>query len=345
MPDLCWDGNAMIELLSSKGKAKLVCMESDTLRVKLCNFGAAIFSVEIRNPDGSWEDIALTRDTVGEFIENRNFYGATVGRVVNRIKDGHANINGKVYQLSKNEGNNSAHGAEACFAWRFWDTDVQEDRVTFHLLSRDGEAGYPGNLRVEAEYRFDTDGSLLLTHRGISDQDTLLNMTNHTYWCLGGLDKNIYDQTLMINGCSYLEVDSQLIPTGRILPVENTPFDFIEPHTIGERIFDELPAMQQSRGYDVSFVRNGEGMGLAARLTAGNRILEVETTLPDIHIYTGNFLNGDPGKGGRRYQPHDAICLEGELFPDAINHPNFGRIILEAGKQYEERIRFRIFNR
>ena len=334
----------MIRILSSDGEAKLVCMESDLLRVKLCSFGAAIFSVEIKNSDGSWEDIALTCDTVCDFMENRNFYGATVGRVVNRIKEGRATINGKTYQLTINEGKNSSHGGEYSYAWRLWDTEVLEDCVRFRLLSRDGEAGYPGNLRVEVEYRFDTDGSLLITHRGVSDQDTILNMTNHTYWCLGGMEQKIYDQTLYINGSSYLELDSELIPTGRILPVENTPFDFTTPRKIGERIFDEFPAIRDNRGYDVSFVRNGEGMGLAARLTAGARVLEVETTLPDIHIYTANFLNGDPGKGGRQYHAHDAICLEGELFPDAINHPNFGRIILEAGEQYCEQIRFRIRN-
>lgn len=334
----------MIKLGESHGEAKLVVMENDLLKVQLTNFGAAIFSLQIKEPDGSLDDIALTCDTLEQFMENRNFYGATVGRVVNRIKDGHVCISGKTYQLTRNDGNNSAHGAEACFAWRCWDTEVREDCVIFRLLSKDGEAGYPGNLQVEVEYRFDEDGALLITHRGICDQDTIMNMTNHTYWCLGGMDEKIYDQELYINGNYYLEADEELIPTGQIFRVKDTPFDFTTPHTIGERIYDKHPSLIHNRGYDISFVRNGREMGLAARLRAPSkgRVLEVETTLPDIHIYTGNFLNNDPGKNGRKYTPHDAICLEGCRFPDAVNKPHFGRIILRAGEAYLEQIRFRI---
>jgi len=334
----------MIQLLQTNGQAQLVAMENDLLRVQLTNFGAAIFSAQIKEADGKLDDIALTCDSLEEFLENRNFYGATVGRVVNRIKNGHAVIGGKTYQLTLNDGNNSAHGAEACFALRFWETEICEDRVIFHLLSKDGEAGYPGNLQVAVEYRFDEDGALLITHRATCDQETILNMTNHTYWCLGGLDEKIYEQELLINGRYYLEVADDLIPTGQILSVKDTPFDFTAPRKIGERIFDEFHAIQHNRGYDVSFVRDGREMGLAARLTVPSkgRTLEVETDLPDIHIYTGNFLDNHPGKGGRKYTPHDAICLEGELFPDAVNHPHFGKIFLKPGEEYCQHIKFRV---
>lgn len=334
----------MIQLLPNCGKAQLVVMEDNLLKVQLTNFGAAMFSVQIKEKNGELEDIALTCDSLSGFIQNRNFYGATVGRVVNRIKQGRAEISGISYQLECNEGKNSAHGGSAGFAWRFWDTEVQEDCVVFRLLSKDGESGYPGNLQVEVEYRLEEDGTILITHRATSDSDTILNMTNHTYWCLGGLGEKIYDQKLLINGRFYLEVDEELLPTGQILSVEDTPFDFMNTHAIGERIFDKAPMLQQSRGYDVSFVRNGRGMGLAARLEVPKkgRSLEVETTLPDIHIYTGNFLNNDPGKDGRSYNQHDAICLEGERFPDAVNQPHFGQIFLKSGEKYEEKIRFRI---
>jgi len=332
----------MIRLLESKGQAQLIVMENELLRVQLTNFGAAIFSVQIKEAGGKLDDIALTCDSLEEFLENRNFYGATVGRVVNRIKNGHAVIGGKTYQLTLNDGNNSAHGGEASYAWRFWDTEICEDCVIFRIFSKDGEAGYPGNLQVEVEYRFDEDGAILITHRGISDQDTIMNMTNHTYWCLGGMDEKIYDQELFINGRYYLEADDELIPTGQILSVKDTPFDFTTPHAIKDHIFDQHPAIQRNRGYDISYVRDGRERGLAARLraTSKGRILEVETTLPDIHIYTGNFLNHDPGKGGRSYTPHDAICLEGERFPDAVNQPHFGHIFLRAGEEYLEQIRF-----
>lgn len=334
----------MIRLLPKSGKAQLAVMESDLLRIQLTNFGAAIFSVQLKKENGELEDLVLTCDSLESFLENRNFYGATVGRVVNRIRGGHAEICGTAYQLECNEGRNSAHGGTAGFAWRFWDTEVGENCVVFRLHSTDGESGYPGNLQVEAEYRLEDEGTLLITHHAISDRDTILNMTNHTYWCLGGLDEKIYNQELFVNGRFYLEVDGELLPTGQILSVEGTPFDFTTPHPIGERIFADHPMLRQSRGYDVSFVRSSREMGLAARLTVPSkgRVLEVETTLPDIHIYTGNFLDNAPGKDGRTYTPHDAICLEGERFPDAVNQPHFGRIFLKAGEEYLEKIRFRI---
>ena len=334
----------VIRLLPDSGKARRVLLESERLRLCLTNFGAAIFSLEIKESGGRWEDIVLTCDSLESFVENRNYYGATVGRVVNRIRGGLAVINGVPFQLTKNDGENSAHGGDACFAWRYWDMDIQADRVLFHLLSRDGEAGYPGSVDVEVEYRFDEEGAILITHRGTCDRDTIMNLTNHTYWCLDGLGEKVYKQELFVNGKFYLETDEQLLPTGQILSVKGTPFDFTAPRPIGERILGNDPALRRSRGYDVSFVRSGRDMGLAARLTApgSGRTLEVETTLPDIHIYTGNFLNGEPGKGGRRYMPHDAVCLEGGRFPDAVNQPHFGRIFLRRHEPYFEQIRFRI---
>ena len=274
-------------------------------------------------------------------MENRNFYGATVGRVVNRIKKGHAVIGAEAYQLTLNDGNNSAHGGEQTYAWRLWDAEQQGNTVIFRLMSADGEAGYPGNVQVEVEYRLEED-ALLTIHRAVTDRETIFNMTNHTYWALGGLGEKIYDQELMVVGEFYLEVDEELIPTGQILSVKDTPFDFTVSKRIGADIHDPAPMIQNNRGYDVSFVRRERGMGLAARLYAPekHRILEVETTLPDLHIYTGNFLNGDLGKDGIRYTPHDAICLEAERFPDAVNHAHFGEIFLKPSEKYEEMIRF-----
>ena len=323
-------------------KPQIFCLENDNLRVCLTNFGAAIFSFQVKQA-GKLDDIALTCDSLEAFMENRNFYGATVGRVVNRIKNGRAVIGGTEYQLTRNDGNNSAHGGEATYAWRIWDAEQSENTVIFRLLSKDGEAGYPGNVEVEVAYRLESD-ALLVIHRANTDRETIFNMTNHTYWCLGGLGEKIYDQELMINGNFYLEVDEELIPTGQILSVKGTAFDFTAAKPIGEDIHDSAPMIQNNRGYDVSFVRAERGMGVAARLYAPSkhRVLEVETTLPDLHIYTGNFLNGDVGKDGICYTPHDAICLEAERFPDAVNHAHFGEIFLRPSETYEELIRFRV---
>lgn len=325
------------------GGARLFELESALLRVRLTSFGAAVFSVEVKGPGGAWEDVALTCETLEDFVKNRNYYGATVGRTANRIRGGWAVISGRVFQLERNENGNSAHGGSASFAWRCWEAEASKDRVRFHLRSRDGEAGYPGNLDVDVEYRLAGEGELRIIHRGRCDRDTILNMTNHTYWCLGGPGEKIYGHELYVNGRYYLETDGEMLPTGQILSVAGTPFDFTEPHAIGRDIGQAHPVLLRDRGYDVSYVRDGRGLGLAARLIAPakGRTLEVETTLPDIHVYTGNFLNGEPGKGWN-YQAHDAVCLEAQRFPDAVNHPHFGPILLQAGEEYLEEIRYRI---
>lgn len=322
--------------------AQLWTLENDYLRVCLTNFGAAVYSFQVKD-GGEWEDIALTCDSMESFVKDRNFYGATVGRVANRIKNARATIGGEEYQLTRNDGNNSSHGGEAAYSWRLWDGEQQGNSVFFRLLSRDGEAGFPGTVQVEVEYRLEGD-TLFVAHRAVSDRETIFNMTNHTYWCLEGFGKKIYNQELMINGKFYLEVDDELIPTGQILSVKNTPFDFTSPKRIGDGIHDPLPMLQRCRGYDISFVRSQRGLGLAARLTAPNkrRVLEVETTLPDLHIYTANFLNNAPGKCGITYTAHDAICLEAERFPDAVNNAHFGDIFLKPGEKYEELINFRV---
>lgn len=337
-------GRDMARERSSGGGPQLFSLERGPLRVRLTNFGAAVFSVELRDASGNWEDVALTCDSLESFVKNRNYYGATVGRTANRIRGGRAVIGGRAVQLEQNENGNSAHGGSAGFAWRCWEAEAGTDRVLFRLLSRDGEAGYPGNLEVEAEYRLDGAGALCITHRGLCDQDTILNLTNHTYWCLGGLGEKIYEQELFVNGRFYLETDEALLPTGQILSVAGTPFDFTVPRKIGRDILADHPALRRDRGYDVSYVREDRGMGLGARLSVPGkgRTLEMETTLPDVHIYTGNFLNQDPGKG-RLYTPHDAICLEAQRFPDAVNYPHFGPIFLRAGERYHEEIRYRFF--
>lgn len=330
----------MIQLLSESGQAQLICMENNRLRVLLTNFGAAIFSVEIKTADGGLEDIALTCDSLKEFMENRNFYGATVGRVANRIRGGAFSLHGRSYQLTKNDGKNSAHGGELNFSRRFWHTELGRDGVIFTLHSADGDEGYPGNLLTSVRYGFDAEGRIEIAYSAMSDQDTLVGFTNHTYWCLGGLDEKIYPQKLKIYGGFYLETDEELIPTGQILSVKGTPFDFTEPTAVGAHIQDELPTLRRNGGYDVSFVRESRGSGIAAVLedTVTGRHLEISTTMPTIHLYTGNFLRNEPGKGGRRYQAHDALCLEAGRFPDAIHHAHFGPTVLGNNQKFFEKI-------
>lgn len=332
----------MIQLVASEGNAQLILMENDQLRLYLTNFGASIYAVEEKQADGTTVDLALTCDSLEAFTKNPCFFGATVGRVANRIGKGAFTLNGEKHRLTLNDGNNSAHGGNASFARRFWDTEFLEDGVVFTLSSPDGEEGYPGNLNTSVTYRFDEQGRIEITHTAISDKDTILGYTNHTYWCIGGMGKNIYEQQLQIFGDHYVETDAELIPTGQILSVAGTPYDFTKPTALGDHIHDDFPAVQRNRGYDVSFVRQDREGTAAAVLTdpVSGRRLEVTTTMPIIHIYTGNFLQDEPGKGGLLYQPHDAICLEAGRYPDAINHAHFGPAVLRAYEPYSEKIWF-----
>lgn len=319
-------------------KPQVITLQNEYLRVGLTNYGAAIYFFQMKEGDG-WADIALTRDTLEEFMENRDYYGATVGRVANRIKNGRAVIAGREYQLHCNEGANCLHSGETTFAWQLWDVEEKENGVIFRLQSPDGEGGFPGNVRVEAEYRLEGD-RLWMYHRAETDQETIFGMTNHTYWCLSGLGEKIYDQQLQLNANFFIETDEELIPTGQILAVKGTAFDFNAPQRLGDVLGDEHPMIKGNQGYDVSFVRNQREYGLAARLVCPNtrRVLEVESSSPDMHLYTGNFLKNAPGKGDIRYTIHTALCLEPGRFPDTVNQPHFGEIFLKPGQPYEETI-------
>ncbi len=334
----------MVKLLCKENGASLYEMQDGDIRLRVTDYGASVFSVDIKNSADEYEPIVLTCESLAQFMKNGAFFGATVGRTANRIKEGSFTLGGKKYSLTKNEGRNSAHGGKLGFAERMWSAETAEDgSVEFTLLSADGEEGYPGNLRAQVNYSL-KNGCIRICHRAVSDADTIVSFTNHTYWCLGGLDKKVYDEQLFVNASEYLETDAELIPTGQVLSVKKTPFDFTCPHTLGERINSGHPSIQLNRGYDVSFVRRDREPGLAARLfdPEKERTLEVYTSYPDIHLYTGNFLNGVPGVGGRSFHRHDALCLEGSMFPDAINHPCFSRIVLKKGEEYNEFIEFRI---
>lgn len=333
----------MTKLLETDHNICIYELVDGDIRLLLTNFGAAIYSVEVKDQAGDYQLVTLTADSIPEFLDNGAFFGATVGRTVNRIGKGKFTLNGKEYQLTLNDGENSAHGGEASYATRAWESEILENgAVAFHLESADGEAGYPGNLSVTVTYTLQN-GAIRIDHEAVSDADTIVNFTNHAYWCLSGHGEKIYDQELFINGSEYLETADDLIPTGQILTVKGTPFDFTEAHRIGDHIHDDFHALNVNRGYDVSFVRKDRDPGLAARLKdpKSGRVLEVYSSYPDIHIYTGNFLDGTKGAKGILYNKHDAICLESSLFPDAVNHPAFGRIVLKKGEQYREFIEFR----
>ena len=334
----------MVKLFESKDGAEVYELENGYIRLRVTNYGAAIFSVEIKNENGEYELITLTCDSVEDFMKNKVFLGATVGRTANRVKGACFTLNGKQYDLEKNEGNNNLHGGFSGYGYKLWDSEVTGgDSVAFHLKSPDGEGGYPGNLEVTVKYSL-KDNVIRTEHKAKSDADTIASFTNHVYWCISGHGEKIYDQQLFVNAEQYIEVDEELIPTGQILNVKGTPYDFTSPCRLGDKIDALKKSGASDRGYDESFVRKDREPGTAAVLTDEKKgiSLEIISSYPDVHVYTGDNLNNEKGARGLIYTAHDAICLECGMFPDAVNHPCFGKIILREGEAYDEFIEFKL---
>ena len=297
------------------------------------------FEVSVRSYGGtitSWKtpaDIVLGFETVDEYIRNPLYFGALIGRHANRIAHGRFSLNGVGYQLPCNDGANHLHGGFRGFDKRDW--TVSEDDTTLHLTyySKAGEEGYPGNLTAFVDYTL-RDDELHIDYRATTDRDTIVTLTNHSYFNLRGAG-TILDHELTLNADHFTPVYEDLIPTGEIKAVEGTPWDFRKAKAIGSDLNDV------AGGYDHNFVLNDwDGtLRLAARLyepTSG-RALEILTTEPGIQFYSGNFLDGSfKGKNGVAYEKYTGLCLEPQHFPDAPNHPNFPSTVLRANEEYKQ---------
>jgi aldose 1-epimerase len=313
-------------------------------------YGATLTELHVPDKSGTMGDVVLGCDNLGQYLKGSPYFGATVGRVGNRIAKGKFTLDGKEYTLAVNNGPNALHGGIKGFDKRVWAArTVRSDdgpavRFTYH--SPDGEEGYPGNLDVTVTYTLTNQNALRLDYSAKTDKDTPVNLTNHTYFNLAG-HGDILNTELMLNADKYLAVDDTLIPTGEMKDVKGTPMDFTTPHTIGERI-NQVGG--DPKGYDHCYVINGGGksLTLAARAfepTSG-RVLEMQTTEPGVQFYTSNFLDGSlTGKGGVKYAQHTAFCLEAEHYPDSVNHPEFPSTILHPGETYHQRTEYRFTTR
>ena len=297
------------------------------------------FEVSVRSYGGaitSWKtpaDIVLGFETLDEYVRNPLYFGALIGRYANRIARGRFSLNGVGYQLSCNDGANHLHGGFKGFDKRDW--TVREDGNTLHLTyySKAGEEGYPGNLTAFVDYTLH-DNELRIDYRATTDRDTIVNLTNHSYFNLRGAG-TILDHELMLNADHFTPVYEDLIPTGEIEAVEGTPWDFRKAKAIGADL-DNVEG-----GYDHNFVlRDWDGtLRLAARLyePVSRRALEILTTEPGMQFYSGNFLDGSfTGKNGVAYEKYAGLCLEPQYFPDAPNHPNFPSTTLRAYEEYKQ---------
>jgi aldose 1-epimerase len=309
------------------------------IEVRIMTYGGIVVSLRTPDRNGKLADVVLGHDSVDGYIPNPPYLGALIGRYGNRIAHGSFQLDGKTYSLPKNDGDNTLHGGIKGFNQVVWTGKEIKDGVELTYLSKDGEQGFPGNLTAIVRYTV-SDGALRIEYSATTDKDTVVNLTNHSYFNLAGQGTgDILGHVLKIDASRFTPVDATLIPTGELKPVEGTPFDFRAPHSIGERINADDEQLRRGKGYDHNFVLDHTAGQLseAAEVyepTTG-RILKVLTTEPGLQFYTGNFLDGTiTGKEGRVYKPRYAFCLETQHFPDSPNHPSFPSTELKPGEKY-----------
>jgi len=313
------------------------------LVARVMTYGALLTELRVPDRDGNLGDVVLGFDSLDGYLAGHPYFGATVGRVANRIAKGQFELEGKKYQLATNNGPNHLHGGNVGLDKKVWEARETMTKdgpaVMFHYLSPDGEENYPGNLDIHVTYTLTNRDELRIDYVATTDRATPVNLTNHSYFNLSGAGKgDILDHILMINADHFTPVDDTLIPTGEIQPVKGTVMDFTTPTAIGARI-DRVGG--NPTGYDHNYCLNQKdgSLALAARVKSprSGRIMEIYTTQPGVQFYSGNFLDGTvKGKGGIAYQKHYGFCLETQHYPDSVNHKNFPTVILRPGQTFRQ---------
>ena len=319
-------------------------LKDEKIEAEVMTYGGNVISLKVPDSKGKVEDVVLGFDDPTGYYENNHaqnasFFGPIVGRYANRIAHAKFTLDGKEYSLPKNNGDNTLHSGPNGFHNHMWTGKIIPDGVELSYLSKDGETGFPGNLSVTVRYTLKA-GDLKIEYSATTDKPTVLNLTNHAYFNLSGQGNGtILNEQLTLHASRFTPVDSNLIPTGELKSVGGTPFDFLKPHTVGERINADDSQIRLGHGYDHNFVIDGGGEELtkAAEVydPASSRVLEVLTTEPGVQFYTSNFLDGSiKGKHGIAYPRNGALCLETQHFPDSPNRPNFPSTVLRPGEKF-----------
>jgi aldose 1-epimerase len=319
------------------------------LEARICNYGGIVLSLQAPDKNGRFADVVLGYDTLAEYEKETPYFGCLVGRYGNRIAKGKFKLNGREYSLAINDKPNTLHGGLKGFDKVVWNarpfTSDLGPALELRYRSKDGEEGYPGNLDVTAVYTLTKDNGLRLDYTATTDQDTVVNLTQHSYFNLAG-QGDILNHVVYLNADRFTPVDSTLIPTGELRPVKGTPFDFNTPTAIGARVNQTDEQLKFGKGYDHNWVINKpmKQLGLMARVTepTTGRVLEVLSTEPGLQFYCGNFLDGTlKGKGGWLYQFRNGFCMEPQHYPDSPNQPNFPSVVLKPGQTYQNTIIYR----
>jgi aldose 1-epimerase len=314
--------------------------------VGICNYGGLVLFLKVPDRNGKFGDVVLGYDDLPDYIKDSPYFGALIGRYGNRIAKGKFTLDGKEYTLAVNNGPNALHGGLKGFDKVVWEprflATLEGPSLELLYVSKDGEEGYPGTLSVKVVYTLMDDNALRVDYTATTDKDTVINLTQHSYFNLAGKG-DILNHQVMIPADKFTPVDSTLIPTGELKPVDGTPFDFRTPTAIGARIGQEDEQLKFGNGYDHNWVINKQTgqLTLMARVSepTTGRVMEVYSTEPGLQFYSGNFLDGkNKGKGGWVYQFRNGFCMEPQHYPDSPNQPNFPSVVLKPGQTYRNTI-------
>ncbi|MFI3264239.1 MAG: aldose epimerase family protein [Rikenellaceae bacterium] len=317
--------------------------------VEVCNLGATILSVKVPDRDGKIADVALGYPDYENMIRDCAFVGRSVGRVANRIARGRMTIEGKEYALEINNGQNHLHGGNKSYAVKIWESRVETNRIVMSLHSEDGDQGYPGAVDVEAIFDFDDDYALEITYRAVSNQTTVVNLTNHAYFNLAGSQsESVLDHELKLNSEHVLEMNEYQIPTGEHLELAGSPMDFRDFAPLKGAVEADFNHSKLFRGLDHFFVVKGWQKSILSenavlRDPASGRTMTVLSSAPGLMVYTGNWLaGGSPvSKSGKPFSDYQGVALECQIHPNAVNTPSFPSVEIQAGEQFCQKIVFK----
>ena len=326
--------------LKNGQKAHLYTMENEAgMCVAVTEYGANLVQLKVPGTDGMLRDVVLGYENASGYEEGTAAIGAIVGRNANRIGGASFTLNGVTYQLEKNDNGNNLHSGSDGYHHRIWTVEDQKDgQITFLLHSADGDQGFPGSLDMRVTYELTEENVLQITYDAVPDQDTIINMTNHSYFNLNGHNSgDVLHHQVMLDADYFTPSNAESIPTGELVEVTGTPMDFRRMHAVGEEIDAAYEAVRLGCGYDHNWVLKNNGKFDKVAQAEGNLsgiVMEVYTDLPGVQFYTANFLDGEKGKEGAVYGKRAGICFETQYFPDAVNKKNFKSSVCKAGERY-----------
>ncbi len=318
------------------------------MEVSISNYGGALVAIMIPDKEGKMANVIQGHDSIQAMLDSPEpFLSTLIGRYGNRIAKGKFTMNGKEYSLAVNNGPNHLHGGPTGFHARVWDAEqINDHELVLRYISAYYEEGFPGELQMTVKYSLTEDNELVIDYRGMTNKKTIVNMTSHGFFSLAGIASptpQALDNILQINADFYIPIDETSIPTGEILKVEGTPFDFRNPHTVGERIHDKSSQqIVNGTGYDHCFVLNKREPGelsfaIKCIDPTSGRCMEMYTTEPGVQFYSSNWLNGMKGAHGATFGQYSALCFEAQHFPDSPNHPYFPSCVLKPGQIYTQK--------